>query len=560
MDRREPVPEAGPASRQPARRGFLAQLGGAGAATLAGMAAVPRSAAQEAAISIEPASGARGSGRRRRNEAFELRQRAALLYLHRPLASHPDNGDERRYDNRLGSFSKCLPHNDRGEVNPTAYRLYLRALDSGRRRDLEAIPMGGSVKLANPLGGLAFDLEGFDSHDLVLPPAPSFASAWEASEMAEVYWQALTRDVPFLEYGSDPLIAEAAADLSRFSDFRGPKEGDTVTPETLFRGDTPGDLAGPYLSQFLWKDVPYGMTTIVQRYRTAQPGTDFMTSFADCLARQRGIPPTTGTVFDPVPRYIRSGRDLAEWDHRDFTYQGFLNAALILLALGPAALDAANPYLASATQGSFVTFGGPNILDLVGRVANAALRATWFQKWMVHRRLRPEAFGARVHARITGLAPRYAIHSELLHSAAVAAVFNARGTYLLPMAYAEGSPTHPSYPAGHAAIAGACVTVLKAFFKESFVLPNPVEAAADGQSLMPYTGRPLTVGGELDKLAANVALGRDTAGVHWRSDGIEGLNLGEAVAIGVLRDFRATFAEEFAGFSLTRFDGSTVTV
>jgi hypothetical protein len=40
-----------------------------------------------------------------------------------------------------------------------------------------------------------------------------------------------------------------------------------------------------------------------------------------------------------------------------------------------------------------------------------------------------------------------------------------------------------------------------------------------------------TVGGELNKLAANVALGRDTAGVHWRSDGVEGLNLGEGVAV-----------------------------
>ncbi|MFW5435355.1 hypothetical protein, partial [Paenibacillus apiarius] len=26
-----------------------------------------------------------------------------------------------------------------------------------------------------------------------------------------------------------------------------------------------------------------------------------------------------------------------------------------------------------------------------------------------------------------------------------------------------------------------------------------------------------TIGGELNKLAANIALGRDTAGVHWRS-------------------------------------------
>ena len=48
---------------------------------------------------------------------------------------------------------------------------------------------------------------------------------------------------------------------------------------------------------------------------------------------------------------------------------------------------------------------------------------------------------------------------------------------------------------------------------------------------VPYRGTALTVGGELNKLASNIALGRDTAGVHWRSDGIEGLKVGGAVAM-----------------------------
>jgi membrane-associated phospholipid phosphatase len=285
-----------------------------------------------------------------------------------------------------------------------------------------------------------------------------------------------------------------------------------------------------------------------------------MTSFADCLARQRGVA-ASGTVFDPTPRYIRNGRDLAEWLHRDFTLQAGVNAALMLLspAFGPAVLDAGNPYLTSLTQGSFVTFGPPHLLDLVARVANAALRAAWYQKWLVHRRVRPESFGARVHSHVTGAAAS-PIHPELLDSAAVAAVFSAHGTYLLPMAYAEGCPAHPAYPAGHAAFIGGCVTVLKAFFKESFVMPAPVVASGDGLTLTPYSGPDLTVGGELNKLAANIALGRDTAGVHWRTDGIEGLGLGEAVAIGVLQDLRTTYTEEFSGFSLTRFDGTTVTL
>jgi hypothetical protein len=47
---------------------------------------------------------------------------------------------------------------------------------------------------------------------------------------------------------------------------------------------------------------------------------------------------------------------------------------------------------------------------------------------------------------------------------------------------------------------------------------------------------PLKVGGELNKLVANIALGRDAAGVHWRTDYMAGVLLGEAMAIGLLLD------------------------
>ena len=110
------------------------------------------------------------------------------------------------------------------------------------------------------------------------------------------------------------------------------------------------------------------------------------------------------------------------------------------------------------------------------------------------------------------------------------------------------------------AIAGACVTVLKAFFDEAFVLPTPVVASADGRTVTPYIGPALTVGSELNKLASNVALGRDWSGVHWRSDGSAGLRLGEAVALGILADERTTFSERFHGFALTTFDGTTLTI
>jgi membrane-associated phospholipid phosphatase len=228
------------------------------------------------------------------------------------------------------------------------------------------------------------------------------------------------------------------------------------------------------------------------------------------------------------------------------------------LSYGAPALSPGNYYLKTPTEGGFVTFGAPDILDVVTHVANAALRAAWCQKWHLHMRLRPEVFGARIHQVMVGNA-NYPIHSDALNAQALKAVYSNTGSYLLPIAYPEGSPAHPSYPAGHAAIAGACVTVLKAFFNESFAIPAPVVASADGTALQPYDGT-LTVGDELNKLAANIALARDTAGVHYRSDGIDGLNLGESVTVGMLHDIALTYHEDFSGFTFTRFDGSTRTI
>jgi hypothetical protein len=192
-------------------------------------------------------------------------------------------------------------------------------------------------------------------------------------------------------------------------------------------------------------------------------------------------------------------------------------------------------------------------------VGNLALKAAWFQKWLVHRRLRPEEFAGRIHNRKTDAA-NYPINTEILDSDAVAEVFDKSGTYLLPQAYPEGCPTHTAYPSGHASFVGACTTVLKAFFDESFVIPSPVEASADGLSLIPYIGPALTIGGELNKLASNIGFGRDFAGIHWRSDIIEGMKLGEEVSILVLEEMRLTFNENFGGFSLTKFDGTQIMI
>jgi len=163
-----------------------------------------------------------------------------------------------------------------------------------------------------------------------------------------------------------------------------------------------------------------------------------------------------------------------------------------------------------------------------------------------------------VHNHLSGVAS-YPINAELFASPALMRTFAYSGTYLLPMASPAGAPLHPSYPAAHATMAGAAITVLKAFYKGSFVIPAPVVASDDGLTLLPYTGPALTVEGELNKLASNISLGRDTAGVHYRSDGDEGIRLGEELAIRVLQDLINTY-NEAVEFRFNRVDGTPVVI
>jgi hypothetical protein len=516
----------------------------------------------------------------RANAALKIREDAAKNQRALPLPSHADNGDEALYPNKVATFTKGLPHDDDGHVIPAAYAAMRHALTTGSPADFESIPLGGARRFTSPQAGLAYELEGADAHALAIPPAPPLRGKRQAGEMIESYWMALCRDVHFNDFGQSPLVARAAVDLGKLTEYSGPRAAGL-----LFRGKTPQDLVGPFISQFLWLDVPFGAQTINQRMSTVRPGLDYVLDHTTWVQVQNGKKPGTSDEMDTVPRYIRNGRDLGQWVHVDALYQAYFNACLILLGSG-APLDDNNPYTTanSRTQDGFATFGGPHILSLLTEVATRALKAVWFQKWFVHLRLRPEAMGGLVDNLKNGRAV-YDLHPELLGSDVLETVRAhnelktggaQKTSYLLPLAFPEGSPTHPSYGAGHATVAGACVTILKAWFKESQKMKDlqhlmangagvstPVIADADGLSLVPYAGpdaADLTVGGELNKLAGNVAIGRDLAGVHWRSDYEVSLDLGEQLAISILRDQKLTYSETFKGFSLTRFNGETILI
>jgi hypothetical protein len=409
----------------------------------------------------------------------------------------------------------------------------------------------------------------------------------------ELYWQALLRDVPLAEYrdGSEnrELLA-ACAELNRLADFRGPNAGGQVTPGTLFRGTAvyfdandpkgrvvtpPGVLDGPVISQFLFRDVAFGSQSLSAMIRPAAPTSEFLITQEDWLRAQNGQPPQRGPGFEATPRYITNGRDLAEWIRHTPLYAGNLGTAQLLYVGAAAAApgyggmfpgaqpatNPTNPYRALRTQNAAASFGALHAMSLMYEGLNSAVRAAYWQKYFLHRTLRPEAYGGLVHQRLINGVSDYPLPDVVLRSEALDRTRAKRGTLLLSHTYPDGAPNFPAYPGGSAVPGAVVVTMLKAFFDGSRVIENPVQPdPRDPTRLVPYAGPPLTLGGELNKLATNMGYGRNWGGIHWRSDAAASMPLGEEVAIGMLREVRMTVRERFEGFSFTRFDGSRATV
>jgi hypothetical protein len=510
--------------------------------------------------------------------ALNLRVATAQKDSRIPVPPHTTNGDEQRYPDHSASYSKGLLQDDIGVVNPAAWVSFKRALKTGQNSDFEAIIIGGTRMLNGPQGSYAFDLETADSDQFgnapwigdpgglpLVPPFAQIESADYGTQLVEMYWGSLLRDVAFSDYATNATAIAAAAELTTMPAYKVPRDGNgNVTPDLLFRGPFSGDATGPYMSQFMITPTTFGSQPINQLMTTYLPGTDYMTDTTTFLEVQNGISTGLANQLDPVQRYLHDGRGLGAYTHVDVLYQAYFTAFLVMTGLKLPA-NPGNPYNGSKTQNGFGTFGGPDYAATQGEVAARALNRVWFQKWLIHLTHRPEAGGGVLHQILSGNQSKInaRLNSNVLNSQAVARSFSKYGTYLLSQAFPEGSPTHPSYPTGHGTVAGACITMLKFFFDGSHVWPNPMVPSSDGLSLLPYTGSDagqITVNGELNKLAHNVSYGHGIhAGIHWRSDTETSMLLGEAMALSILQDRAHTYHEKFT-VQLTKLDGSIATI
>ena len=568
------------------RRSFMGKVGMGSAAAVA-LAAVPLEPLIEGKHGEAEASSVPYGAAARQLAALNYRRNTALADVGTAIEL-PDNGDLQRYTDYSALYSKALQHSALGIPNSASYQSMLTALQSGRFSDFENIlvgtPGGGpDSKLNDPQAALAFDLEGRDSHQFQIPPCPPVASAQTAAEQVEHYWAGLMRDVNFTDYSSSNLAIQACADLNNLS-YVGSQNSQfphPVTPANLFRGQiVPGDgpVQGPYLSQFLLQPTFFGAQPITQMYQRfnslGQGGSEFMTTVAEYQNIANGGATQGSLSFDPTFRYIRMGRDLAAYTHVDVLYQAYFTAYLVLGAIS-APSNPGNPYLHSHTEKGFGTFGAPDAAATIAEVATRALKASWFHKWIVDLRLRPEEYGALVQARLTNQSPMpqaaAALPPDILNSAVLPIIFSTYTSYLLPQPFPEGSPTHTCYPTGHGTVGGACIAAVKFFYDGTQLIRPLLQAAGrdiyvpseDGLSLEVYQGSDgdsLTINGELAKLGWNITQAHGIhAGIHFRSSSFWSLLLGELVGISVLNDRAKSYNEPFT-IEITKFDGTTATI
>src|SRR6202035_3742748 len=101
----------------------------------------------------------RSRGSERAEQAAEIRIAAAKAERRVPTPPHTTNGDEERYADKCGTYTKALLQDGPGRVNLNAYRSFKTALASRNPEDFEDIIMGGGRQLVDPQAGLAFDME-----------------------------------------------------------------------------------------------------------------------------------------------------------------------------------------------------------------------------------------------------------------------------------------------------------------------------------------------------------------------------------------------------------------
>jgi hypothetical protein len=544
--------------------------------------------------------------RNHKNHAYEFRKKIAEIRINNEKYDYKNHimhikkfsSKDRNY---ISQYHKGLLHNDTGDlVYPEDYEKLVKYVECNDQYNIKLLHMGTPCsKFHDPFGSLSVTYMGMDVQHYNIIQPPDIGSIEIASEMLELYYMADAREqqLQFITWSSIFPIEEMTEILPTLIDPPvATKCACEFTNHTIFRGATTYEHIGPYISQFLFLNIPMSNIFIPQIYVLSVSsdemdigqgrhwGTDLTTAVQmqnNDICDFKSEPTTT-------LNYITTGRDLATFVEDDPTTQVYVNTCNMLFELKACFKDefpTSNIYDFMNTYCSKTS-----IICAINEVCRLALNIATYWKWQVYMRIRPEAYSILVNEDFKAGTNNYT-HPLLFQDAElineIADINNnengfpnlinpANGFIMLPQVYRRGSPNSPSYPSSHAVVAGACVTVIKYFFKneqwiniinrnrDSSMIPydkitqfydesTPIILQSNFENLTLYPGMAfpeleqdfpcMSIYSELHKLASNISFGRMWAGVNYRTDCTQGMYLGEQVAINYLEDMMSTWVQ-----------------
>ena len=306
-----------------------------------------------------------------------------------------------------------------------------------------------------------------------LPEPPPIEGDLTAAGMVQLYWMALLRDVPFIEWNASQMVCVARKELNGMG-------LDLFYPE--------------------FQDHPFPHDSIT----LPVPQSERMWGGIRCYANDYGL--DTSSV-DEMAEGSLSGR---EWPmlveeqcstfrhtamlvHSDHPIQFGIEFMLWLLQQG-----------ATFKDGAGLVDGISMAERLIGMAHNEALEHAFANKWH-YRHMRPSALAANYESGTIKM-PDVAANSI-----AVELTRKKQGNVYLSQCYPEGEPPHPAYPAGHS----ACTAAIR-------VAQHVLEADGDMIEKAVKEG------------SHTVSISRSWAGVHHYYDNIEGIRLGQYIADAVV--------------------------
>jgi hypothetical protein len=385
------------------------------------------------------------------------------------------------------------------------------ALPPGQERQaaIDALERLGGRKLVSPQAGAYAELP----PEIAALRPPEDESLEMAADLAELGAMVLCRDLQRAHF--DPVI------VAELREFPGHEIGEP------FR--MPNDPIPGYGTVFGLNVVNYGWASHNPWTTRIRSGSYGNTAAAHYELQRGAIP--TAQVFGGYRQDWRRPtlRGLASMAHQD---QPFLPGLFIGFQLLSAQAPLSDMFPVLENETGFVSHGGA--VDLQCAIADAtrlAMQWTWALKAREcgarPEELWPDAAGGNLHPRLWAKAP----------------TIMSRVGQFLSMVYAEAAPLHPAWPSGHASIAAASATVLCAMFKDGPIPSLGIESLHEEVR---------------HALWAMQIVGRMSSGVHFRSDCLAGIKVGEAAAVQYLRKRRQ--AEPLGQTTFTGFFGREITV